>query len=301
MFHEPIIMCEVFTFIFLMESQVNGILKQCGISDAVQSIKSSGGGCISAAYVVKTAVETYFLKTNDLSFESNFKAEYAGLEHIAATNTVICPKPIAVGNNKRESYILMTYLPSLKSGTPKLGGPLSKMHYSKQFPQFGFPILTFCGSTPLDNAMTDEPWSMWFANHRIGDILRKIGSKNKFNHSIDDIVKKVAEKLQPHDKDVVPSLVHGDLWSGNCGTTNGEPCIYDPACYYGDPEVDLAMTELFGGFGRAFYDEYSLVHPIAPGYKQRKEIYNLYHILNHAHMFGGYYYSEAESIINRLF
>jgi fructosamine-3-kinase len=101
---------------------------------------------------------------------------------------------------------------------------------------------------------------------------------------------------QPH-----PSLVHGDLWSGNAAiTVDGEPVILDPATYWGDREVDLAMTELFGGFPAAFYRGYNDVFPLDAGYQKRKTLYNLYHILNHFNLFGGGYASQANRMLQEI-
>ena len=98
-----------------------------------------------------------------------------------------------------------------------------------------------------------------------------------------------------------PSLLHGDLWSGNASSDpQGNPVIFDPACYYGDREADIAMTELFGGFGSDFYNAYQIEYPLDPGYKIRKTLYNLYHILNHLNLFGSGYLSQSESMIELL-
>ena len=99
----------------------------------------------------------------------------------------------------------------------------------------------------------------------------------------------------------VPSLLHGDLWSGNYGATrDGEPVLFDPAVYYGDRETDLAMSELFGGFGPAFYESYNAVWPLDPGYAIRRDLYNLYHLLNHFNLFGGGYGAQSAAAIERL-
>ena len=99
----------------------------------------------------------------------------------------------------------------------------------------------------------------------------------------------------------LPSLLHGDLWSGNAGrTADGEPVIYDPAVYYGDHEADLAMTELFGGFPRSFQEAYRAEFPLDAGYETRKHLYNLYHVLNHLNLFGGGYGAKAQRMIERL-
>ena len=96
-------------------------------------------------------------------------------------------------------------------------------------------------------------------------------------------------------------MLHGDLWGGNIGYDDGgNPVIFDPAVYYGDREADLAMTELFGEFGRAFYDAYNDAWPLDRGYAVRKTLYNLYHILNHLNLFGGGYAGQAQGMIDRL-
>ena len=112
-------------------------------------------------------------------------------------------------------------------------------------------------------------------------------------------LKIILELLAGHQPQ--PSLVHGDLWSGNASVTvDGEPIIFDPATYWGDREVDIAMTELFGGFPTTFYRGYNEAWPLDDGYKQRKTLYNLYHVLNHFNLFGGGYASQAEKMIQQL-
>ena len=285
----------------MSKSDITSILKEAGIDEEVKQIRECGGGDISSAYQVQTSSSTYFVKTNSPSFVDNFKAEFAGLEHINSTKTVLCPTPIKVGTTSNLSYLVMTCLPNLRGGSADLGEPLARMHEAGRAEQFGFPIATYCGSTLLDNAMTDEPWSVWYAKHRITDLLNRIGPSRVTKRSVKEVEDQIIKLLKPHDVDVVPTLVHGDLWSGNCGTSQGTPCIYDPACYYGDGEVDLAMTELFGGFGKKFFDNYQKVRKIHDGYKMRRDIYNLFHILNHAYMFGGGYVSSASSMIEGLF
>ena len=289
------------TFLYMSKKEIGNILKDAGINEEIKQIFECGGGDISSAYQIETGENSYFVKTNSISFLDNFQAEFAGLEHINGTGQIMCPEPIKVGTYNNCSYLIMTVLKNLRGGTADLGEPLARMHEAGKAEKFGFPITTFCGSTKLDNSMTDEPWSQWFAKHRITPLIEKIGVSRLTTRSIKQVEDQVIKLLEPHDPDVTPTLVHGDLWSGNCGTSQGKPCIYDPACYYGDSEVDLAMTELFGGFGPRFFDNYQKVRKIPEGYQKRKKIYNLFHILNHAYMFGGGYTSEAASMIEWLF
>jgi fructosamine-3-kinase len=99
----------------------------------------------------------------------------------------------------------------------------------------------------------------------------------------------------------LPSLLHGDLWGGNwAADESGQPVVFDPAVYFGDREADLAMTRLFGGFSRAFYEAYESAWPLAAGATLRFDLYNLYHVLNHLNLFGGGYRPQAEALIDRL-
>jgi fructosamine-3-kinase len=287
--------------IVMSRGLIGDIFQAHGITDGITRIDGCGGGCISSAFVAATAKATYFVKTNSVSFEPQFRAEFAGLEHIAKTNTILCPKPFFVGALTQCSYLVMSYLPNLSGGSAAIGPPLAKMHLAGQTEKFGFPITTFCGATELDNTQSSEPWSEWFSKHRIGYILNQLGSKTVTDKPIETVTGRIAELLREHDADVTPSLVHGDLWAGNGGMSDGTPCIFDPACYYGDPEVDLAMSEFFGGFGGGLLRTYETVKKVSPGYNKRKKIYNLYHALNHALLFGGGYISQSRSIIEGLF
>ena len=115
-------------------------------------------------------------------------------------------------------------------------------------------------------------------------------------------MKKVVERMDEllAGLDSVPSLLHGDLWNGNAGFTAEGPVLFDPAVYYGDREADLAMTELFGGFVREFYDAYSAEWPLEAGYETRKHLYNLYHLLNHLNLFGGAYLGQVRATLGLL-
>ena len=174
------------------------------------------------------------------------------------------------------------------------------MHKVKQ-PYFGWQMDNTIGSTPQINDQTHD-WLTFWREQRLGQQL-KFAAQNGYSGRIQsrgeklmDELDKLLENHQPH-----PSILHGDLWGGNAAADeNGQPVIYDPACYYGDRETDLAMTELFGGFGRDFFAAYNAIYPVDSGYSTRKTLYNLYHILNHLNLFGGGYMGQAESMIDQL-
>lgn len=269
------------------------------------SICEMSGSCFSLTYAIR-APEPLFLKLGGPDAELAFRGEYHGLKAISETRSVLCPRPISVGTFNGKSYLLMTQLKGLSGDTSGLGRHLAAMHKGSVAEKFGFPCRTFCGSTELDNAQTSQGWPEWFAEHRINDVLLKLESAGALGKVLpkgvtrQGAVERVRDQLLTLASSVVPMLLHGDLWGGNAGSSGGVPCIYDPACYYGDNEVDLAMTQLFGGFDSNFLRDYGSVLPISPEFKRKVPIYNLFHMLNHALMFGGGYCHEARALIAQL-
>ena len=267
----------------------------------VERQKSVSGGCINQGYCLIGSDIKYFVKINHASKVEMFAAEALGLKEMAQTQTIRVPKPICWGMTERSSYIVLEWLEfgsSHNSAWEEMGIKLAKMHNYQGENKFGWSENNTIGSTPQVNNWTDT-WSDFFANHRIGFQLklanRKGGNFGNYNQIVDK-VRQILASIEPK-----PSLVHGDLWSGNVAVTDaGEPVILDPATYYGDREVDLAMTELFGGFPAAFYRGYNEVFPLDKGYKKRKTLYNLYHILNHFNLFGGGYGSQANFMIEEV-
>ena len=267
----------------------------------VERQKSVSGGCINQGYCLIGSDIKYFVKINHASKVEMFAAEALGLKEMAQTQTIRVPKPICWGMTERSSYIVLEWLEfgsSHNSAWEEMGIKLAKMHNYQGENKFGWSENNTIGSTPQVNNWTDT-WSDFFANHRIGFQLklanRKGGNFGNYNQIVDK-VRQILASIEPK-----PSLVHGDLWSGNVAVTDaGEPVILDPATYYGDREVDLAMTELFGGFPAAFYRGYNEVFPLDKGYKKRNTLYNLYHILNHFNLFGGGYGSQANFMIQEV-
>jgi fructosamine-3-kinase len=272
-----------------------------GKSFQIENRRSVGGGCINQGYAVSGYGQAYFVKLNQATQVEMFAAEALGLQQMLATNSIRVPKPICWGIADNSSYIAMEWLEfgsTSSQASEAMGHQLAAMHKFGGASQFGWERNNTIGSTPQINQWTSN-WADFFAEHRIGYQLklakRRGGSFPDYNQVVEAVRQKLADR-QPQ-----PSLVHGDLWSGNAAcTVDGEPVILDPATYYGDREVDLAMTELFGGFPAAFYRGYNQVWELDRGYQQRKAIYNLYHVLNHFNLFGGGYGSQANRTIRQL-
>jgi fructosamine-3-kinase len=263
--------------------------------------QSVGGGCINQAYKLISNDLTLFIKLNQASAVEMFTAEYLGLKEMFGTNTIRVPKPICYGIAGNNSYLVLEWLEigrGKENSWFEMGQKLALLHKHKKASQFGWSRNNTIGSTPQINTWCDN-WADFFAEHRIGYQLRLANRKGGNFTNPDktiETVRQILSTIKPQ-----PSLLHGDLWSGNADCSiDGEPVIFDPATYYGDRETDLAMTELFGGFPAAFYRGYNQEWQLDQEYQQRKIIYNLYHILNHFNLFGSSYASQAASMIRQI-
>ena len=297
-----------------------------GYKFAIDNRRSVSGGCINQAYAISSSSRAYFAKINQASQVAMFEAEALGLQQMRETQTIRVPEPICWGSEGNSAYIVLEWLDlggrGGDSAWEEMGRKLAAMH--KYTPpssgrarghrpytwggeevdsallkrRFGWSVNNTIGSTLQINNWTAN-WAEFWAEHRIGYQLKLARHRGGHFPQGEGLLKLIPELLAGHEPK--PSLVHGDLWGGNAGVTSaGEPVIFDPATYFGDREVDIAMTELFGGFSTHFYRGYNQVLPLDSGYDRRKTLYNLYHILNHFNLFGGSYESQANQMINRI-
>lgn len=259
------------------------------------------GGCINQGYAISGNGLIYFVKINQANQEAMFAAEALGLKQIHATKSIRVPEPICWGIADKSSYLVLEWLEfggGNSQSWEKMGRNLARLHQVSLSDRFGWHCNNTIGSTPQINTISNN-WADFFAHQRIGYQLRLAKERGGNFPDEDQVIPAISEILSHHQPH--PSLVHGDLWSGNAAiTVDGEPVILDPATYWGDREVDLAMTELFGGFPAAFYRGYNDVFPLDAGYQQRKTLYNLYHILNHFNLFGGGYASQANRMLQEI-
>ena len=281
------------------------ISRASGKPFTVDTARSIGGGSINAACVLEGGGQRWFVKLNQARLLSMFEAEAEGLRAMAATHTVTVPLPLCQGASGEQAWLVMEYIEpgsraNRSDSAATLGRQLAAMHACTDGTH-GWHRDNTIGSTEQRNDRQPD-WPTFWAEQRIGFQLQLAadnGHQGALQRDGDRLLSVMGQLLQGHQP--VPSLLHGDLWSGNASVDqHGQPVIFDPACYYGDRETDLAMTELFGGFSGDFHAAYREAWPLDDGYEVRRTLYNLYHILNHLNLFGGGYAGQAADMIRRL-
>lgn len=268
---------------------------------AGDSASAVGGGSISQAWRLRGKDRDYFVKTNRASFADNFAAEADGLQALGT----VSPAPTFVGTGIVGDYafLALEFLelrPLDRHSGISLGHQLAAQHRSCG-ESFGWSRDNYIGATPQENTR-HASWPHFFGQHRLLPQLR-LATGNGMETALIDAGHGVMERIGGLFVGYRPasSLLHGDLWSGNAAALiHGGAVTFDPACYFGDREADLAMSELFGGFPESFYAAYREAWPLDAGYETRKTLYNLYHVLNHFNLFGTAYLGQARRMIQRL-
>ena len=286
----------------LQAAVAHAISQATGQTFQLEDRHNVAGGCINNTEVLSGGGRRYFVKINDATRVAMFEAEAEGLGEIALSNSVRVPQPVCTGTHDQQSYLVLEYLDIVTGTTTSdelLGRQLAAMHRCTH-PQFGWKRDNTIGSTTQINAQETD-WISFYHEHRLRFQL-ELALKNGYV-SLQQEAAKLLDKLPAFFEGYrpQPSLLHGDLWSGNhAALRDGTPVIFDPAPYYGDREADLAMTELFGGFGARFHAAYRETWPLDDGYRVRKDLYNLYHVLNHLNLFGDGYRGQTLDLIERL-
>ena len=261
------------------------------------------GGCINESYRWDSAAGPFFVKIGAPTGLDALEAEAAGLDELARAQAVRVPRVCGAGTTATTAYLALEWIDIARStgqAEGLLGEQLATQHRVLA-PRFGWTRDNTIGSTPQSND-TSADWVEFFRERRLRAQL-ELAQRNGFTGRLQehgalllDLMGAYFSSYRP-----MPSLLHGDLWGGNWGVdAAGSPVIFDPAVYYGDREADLAMTGLFGGFGNAFYTAYHSSWPLDQAAGARRALYNLYHVLNHANLFGGSYAAQAISTIDRL-
>ncbi|MCU7800773.1 MAG: fructosamine kinase family protein [gamma proteobacterium symbiont of Lucinoma myriamae] len=268
----------------------------------IRQKKGIGGGSINSAYqVTGNDGQQYFIKLNSASLEFMFQVEFDSLNELLQVDMIQIPRPVCFGTAESKSYLVLEYIAMKSSGDQQqLGYALAQMHKISAS-QYGWYQNNIIGSTPQRNNKHSDWLTFWREERLLPQVnmLYDKGYKKQLQTLSDKLLNNLDTLLANHNP--AASLLHGDLWAGNYAFDDqGRPVIFDPALYYGDREADLAMTELFGGFSQNFYQAYNEAWPLDNNYNQRKTLYNLYHILNHANLFGSSYLNQAISMMQKL-
>jgi fructosamine-3-kinase len=260
------------------------------------------GGSINDAYRLDTNEGTFFVKVNSTDrFPSMFEAEADGLKRLHATNAIRVPKMIASGEDHDDSYLLLEHIEGgLKTAAFRddLGRSMARLHGHRN-DMFGLERDNYIGSLKQVNTPY-ATWDGFFIHCRLEPLVKMARDKQRIG--MGDVLRfeQLYAKLPSLFPQEPPSLLHGDLWSGNflCDV-GGKPVLIDPAVYFGHREMDVAMTKLFGGFEGGFYSAYINERPLGPGWEERVDLCNLYPLLVHVNLFGGGYAAQLQQSLKR--
>ncbi len=282
--------------------EINEICEELG-ETYPKSIEQVHGGDIHSAWQIEFSNKKLFLKRNirNKKFLEFEKYCLQNLRKYINQENLVIPEVIAYKNIKNIEILLIEWIDMHNFDQKKLGKGLGELHLksAESNPKmFGFPVEGFIGTTDQKKGLEDN-WIDCFLNLRIIPQLLILKSTTLDKEIINKVKEKIKTVLLNHEP--INALVHGDLWSGNTGMDkSGKGVIFDPASWWADNEVDIAMTKLFGGFRKEFYEEYHRIFPIKNGFEKRIIIYNFYHILNHANMFGGGYLKQVKDYVKAI-
>ncbi|MGK7391252.1 MAG: fructosamine kinase family protein [Candidatus Cyclobacteriaceae bacterium M2_1C_046] len=269
----------------------------------IQGFTSASGGCINNGGTLKTSAGDFFLKWNDAKkFPGMFKVEAKGLRLLKYPGVIKVPKVEHYGEGDTYSYILMENIKSAgrnSSYWKKFGEQLASLHENTS-EKYGLDHNNYIGSLPQKNKPLDN-WVEFTITQRFEPLVKLAIDSGRADVNLNHDFEKLYGKLRGLLVNEPPSLLHGDLWSGNVlSDGNGAPCIIDPAVYYGNREIELAFTTLFGGFDQEFYNSYNQAWPLESGYQERFDLYNLYPLLVHVNLFGGGYLNQLRQILQQF-
>lgn len=283
--------------------QAAAIARTLGLDEHGLQVDAVPAGDIADASLLRAADATVFVKTLPLDRSGLLSSEADGLQALAESGTVRVPRVIRRGMQGDLAWLALEFL-QLRQRSPRadarLGHQLAEMHRGTE-KQFGWHRNNYIGRTPQINR-PDSDWTRFFAEHRLAaqfDRLRRSFPDRGWKDIRNKVISSWETVSAMHQPP--PSLIHGDLWRGNAAALDDDrPVIFDPAVHYADRECDLAMAHLFGGFDDAFFSAYHDAWPLPQGYQTRRLFYKLYHMLNHANLFGEPYVEACDQLCRRI-
>lgn len=279
------------------------VARALGLDEHDLQVQPVAGGDIAEAAVLAATDASVFVKFLPPGRAGLLSAEADGLQAIAATGAVRVPRVIGRGSLDDGAWLALEFLSLGARGTQadrRLGRQLAELHHHTD-DRYGWHRNNYIGLTPQANPRSED-WAEFFLEHRLGAQFNRLMQRDR-GRDWPAIRRAVADAWRRRfgDHDPPASLIHGDLWSGNAASLPADqPVVFDPAAHYADRECDLAMTELFGGFSDAFYQAYEQAWPRPDGHRQRALFYRLYHVLNHANLFGAPYVDSAAHLADRI-
>lgn len=280
---------------------LQAIFDDCGLS--VRHYRPVHGGDINHCYCLQADTGSYFLKVNDRNrYPAMFEKEARGLDALRNNSSLLIPRVIKCGVVTSHQYLLLEWMEpggSSADSWKRFGAALASMHLQRK-DYFGWEEDNYIGSLRQLNT-SHTRWSSFYAECRIIPLVKKLFDTHAFDKTDLQSATALSQKWDDLFPGEPPSLLHGDLWSGNfMMTKNGEASLFDPAVYYGHREMDIGMTQLFGGFNQVFYESYQQVYSLETGWQQRLQLTQLYPLLVHAILFGGHYIGSCREIIRRF-
>jgi len=260
------------------------------------------GGDINETFKLGTSDGSYFLKLNSSPpADDFFKKEEEALQVLAASCKLRIPRPLFLGKSGIHAFLVMEYLEKSPPGPrfwQDFGAGMAELH-KQSTDDFGWKNDNFIGLLRQNNGR-QKNWAGFYGQNRIMPLAIKAFDQQKISASEVKLAERLSARLQELIPEEQPSLLHGDLWCGNFMACREGPSIFDPAVYYGHRETDLAMTQLFGGFEKEFYDSYEASFPLQSGWKERIPLFQIYPLLVHLILFGGHYRESVISIIKKF-
>ncbi|GAB4344051.1 MAG: fructosamine kinase family protein [Flammeovirgaceae bacterium] len=288
----------------------SAFFQSTGYNVRIEEIHFESGGCINNALKIKTSKGVFFFKYNIDKPIEMFEKEARGLNLLKENFSLTVPTVVGYGKIMEKSYLILEYIQSRfpqKNYWQKLGESLAELHKKNISELFGLQYDNFIGSIPQQNQPMTDNWEEFFVEKRLRNAFGRAFYHGLIDESYMRLLDRLSEKIQKNKyaffEPCAPSLLHGDLWSGNVmPDEKGNPCIYDPAIYFGNREIEIAFTRLFGGFEEDFYDAYCSCFPMNKGFREREALLNLYPLMIHVNLFGtGYLRGVKETLTKFVF
>lgn len=274
--------------------------QQYGKPVHIRAVTPLGGGCINQAYRLDTSAGGFFIKYNRAdAYKGMFASEAEGLNQLSEAGSIHVPEVLSSGEAGSYTFLMLQLIRQGKMGSDfweNFGTALANLH-THTHEQSGWKMDNYIGALPQSNR-PHRDWNEFFILERLEPMVRQALDNQEISPALARKFDSLYRKLDEIIPNEPPALLHGDLWSGNfLVDETGNPCLIDPAVYFGHREVDLAMTRLFGGFTEAFYSAYHAAFPLEKGWEKRTDIFNLYPLLVHVNLFGGGYIPDVARIM----